>query len=154
LGEIRRSKLVSRIPHMVLSVIGVSALIAGRDSQRAFAANPLSRARIVVQKASPSLDGTHPIASVVDVHYSRGESSPRHRHPCPLIAYVIERAVRVHIRGQQEAVYKAGESFCEAPNGIHELTENVSAADPARLAFFVCDHRAPLTEPLDEHHRR
>lgn len=152
-GHISRN---SRMVVMLLSLIGLAGvLIAGRPSPRAFAANPLSRAHMVAQKPLPNLDGTHLVASIVDVHYSPGESSPRHSHPCPLIAYVIEGAVRVHIKGQPEAVYKSGENFCEARNGIHELTQNVSTTDPARLvAFFVCDHPTPLTVPLNEHNER
>jgi quercetin dioxygenase-like cupin family protein len=126
-----------------------SALLAlGSGCLRALAhtESPHDRARIAFQKPFPKLDGTHLIASIVDVRYSPGESSPPHSHPCPLLAYVIEGAVRVQIKGQPEAIYKAGETLYEAPNGTHEFTENISTTDPARLvAFFVCDRQKPLT---------
>ena len=117
--------------------------------------NPLSRARVVFQQPFPRLDGTHLTTFIVDVRYSPNGSSPSHTHPCPLIAHVIEGTVRVRIKGQPEAVYKAGESFYEAPNGIHEGTQNLSSTDAARLiAFFVCDHKTPLTVLLDAHKAR
>jgi quercetin dioxygenase-like cupin family protein len=119
------------------------------------AESPLSRARIVFRKPFPELDGKHLTAAVVEVRYSPGESSPRHSHPCPLVAYVVDGSVRVLINGLREAVYRPGESFHEAPNEIHEFTQNISSTDPAKLlAFFVCDHETPLTVPLDTHERR
>jgi quercetin dioxygenase-like cupin family protein len=137
-----------------LTVIGIlgGLLMGGCRSQLKAAANALARAHLVAQKPFPTLDGTRLVASIVDVRFSPGESSPRHSHPCPLVAYLIEGAVRVHIEGQPEAVYNAGESFYEPPNGIHKFTQNLSTTDPARLvAFFLCDHQTPLTVPLDEH---
>jgi quercetin dioxygenase-like cupin family protein len=43
-------------------------------------------------------------------------------------------------------LYKAGDSFYEPPNGIHLVSKNASAQQPATfLAYFICDHSAPLS---------
>jgi quercetin dioxygenase-like cupin family protein len=50
------------------------------------------------------------------------------------------------VKGEAEAIYKAGESFYEAPNGVHLVSANASAAEPAKLlATMICDHEAPLS---------
>jgi quercetin dioxygenase-like cupin family protein len=63
-----------------------------------------------------------------------------------VIGYVLKGAVRMQVKGGAPSTYKAGESFYEAPDGIHLISENVSAKEPATfLAYFICDHSAPLS---------
>ncbi len=94
----------------------------------------------------PQLDGGHLKVSVEEVDYGPGESSPPHSHPCPVIGYVVEGALRVQVQGEPEAIYRAGEIFYEAPNGVHLVSANASSKDPAKLiAYFVCDHDTPLS---------
>ena len=69
-----------------------------------------------------------------------------HSHPCPVVGYVESGAVRTKVKGQAENVLKAGESFSEAANSIHEISANASQTEPAVfLAYFVCDHDQPLS---------
>ena len=104
------------------------------------------RARIVLAKALPKMDGDHLKVTLVEVNYGPGESSASHSHPCPVIGYVLAGTLRTQVRGEAEAVYKPGESFYEAANGVHAVSANASATEPAKfVAFFVCDHDAPLS---------
>jgi quercetin dioxygenase-like cupin family protein len=97
------------------------------------------------------LDGDHLKATVVEVHYAAGESSPPHSHPCAVIGYVIAGALRTRAGSEPEAIYRAGEGFYEAPNLVHELSANASQTEPATfLAYFVCDHDAPLSTDVPE----
>jgi quercetin dioxygenase-like cupin family protein len=92
------------------------------------------------------LDGNHLEAKIVEVTYGPGESSAAHSHPCPVIGYVIEGAIRTQVKGESEAIFKTGESFYEAPNGVHQVSANASRKEQARfLAYFVCDHNTPLS---------
>lgn len=103
-------------------------------------------ARIAFSHALPHLDGTQLKATIVEVTYGPGGSSPPHSHPCPVIGYVIEGALRTQVKGEAEAIYKAGESFYEAPNGVHMISANASdKASVKFLAYFVCDHDTPLS---------
>ena len=101
----------------------------------------------------PQLDGSHLRATVVEVNYAPGEADKPHSHPCTVIGYVAQGAIRFQVKGGPESVFNAGESFYEPPNGIHQVSANASAKEPARLiAFFVCDHETPLTvPPMDGH---
>jgi len=105
--------------------------------------------RTAFTHALPALNGKNLTADVVEVTYGPGAASPPHSHPCPVIGYVLEGSVRTQVRGQPETVYTAGQSFYEAPNGAHLVSANASSTKPAKLiAFFVCDHDAPLSAPL------
>ena len=106
--------------------------------------------RLAFSHALPALNGEKLAVNVVEVSYAPGEASPAHSHPCPVIAYVVDGEIRSQVEGQPEAVYKAGESFYEAPDGIHQVSANASRTKPAKLlAIFVCDHAAPLSAPAE-----
>jgi quercetin dioxygenase-like cupin family protein len=83
------------------------------------------------------------------VTYPPGGFSTPHSHPCPVIVYVLEGELRAQVKGEREATYKAGESFYEPPNGVHQVSANASNKKPVRfLAYFICDHEAPLSAPV------
>jgi len=104
------------------------------------------RARIALTQALPKMDGERLQATLVEVNYGPGEASAAHSHPCPVIGYVAAGALRTEVRGEKEVVYTAGESFYEAPNGMHLVSANASQTEPAKLiAYFVCDQNAPLS---------
>jgi len=114
--------------------------VSNAESQRR------DRARTVMSQGLPALDGDHLKAVLLEVRYGPGEASRPHRHPCAVIAYVVEGSLRTQLQGQPEMIYKAGETFYEAPNGVHLVSANASATEAARLlAYFICDRDTPLT---------
>jgi quercetin dioxygenase-like cupin family protein len=122
----------------------ISALVAQASNNGAGA-----RVSTVFSRDLPKLDGGHLAAKIVEVTYGPGGASSPHSHPCPVIGYVLEGAVRIQVKGEPEAIYKAGESFYEPPNGIHQVSANASDHEPAKLlAYFICDHDTPLTVPI------
>ena len=107
---------------------------------------PDARTRIVFSQALPQLDAAHLQVTTVEVTYPPGGSSAPHSHPCPVIGYVLHGAVRMQVKGGPVSVYRAGDSFYEAPNGVHLVSANASAKEPAVfLAYFICDHSGPLS---------
>src|ERR1039458_2695383 len=47
------------------------------------------RARVALSQALPKLNGDHLKATVVEVHYGPGESSPSHSHPCAVFIPIL-----------------------------------------------------------------
>jgi len=108
-------------------------------------------ARTVFTRALPALDGNKLSAEVVEVTYGPGAASSPHSHSCPVIGYVLEGSVRMQVKGEAEAIYKPGDTFYEAPNGVHLVSANASQTQPAKfLAFLVCDHEGPRSTPVKE----
>ena len=102
-----------------------------------------------LSQALPAMDGRGLRVTVVEVRYAPGGSSRPHRHPCAVVGFVIAGTLRSRVQGEPEALYRAGESFYEAPNGVHLVSANASDRDPVRfLAYFTCDHDAPLSEAV------
>lgn len=139
--------LVATASLCVVSATGRNLLAqAARDSAQSQGGR---RARVAFAHDLPPMDGSRLKVSVVEVSYAPGASSTRHSHPCPVIGYIAQGAVRMHFQGDTAAVYKAGESFYEAPNGVHLVSANASATEPAKLvAYFVCDNDKPLSSPV------
>lgn len=99
-----------------------------------------ARARTVLSKTLPKLDGEHLNVTLVEVRYGPGEASSPHSHACPVMAYVVRGAVRTQVEGSAETIYKAGESFYEAPNAVHLVSANASVTEPATfVAYLICD---------------
>ena len=135
------------------SVAGALALRAQVAPAAQASAGP--QVRVAFAQALPALDGKNLKVQGVEVRYAPGGQSQAHSHPCPVIGYVLEGAYRSQVEGQPEAIYKEGESFYEAPNGVHVVSANASATEPVRfLAFFVCDHDVELSVPVGEHSGR
>jgi quercetin dioxygenase-like cupin family protein len=109
------------------------------------------RARILLSESLSKLDGDHLKAVLLEVNYGPGESSLPHSHPCAVIGYVVDGALRTQVKGQPETTYKAGESFYEAPNGVHLVSANASSTEPAKLvAYLICDRDTPLSIDVPE----
>lgn len=107
-----------------------------------------AQSRVALAQALAPLDGRRLRATVVELSYEPGGTSPAHSHPCPVLVYVIEGAIKSRVNGGPEVTYRAGESFYEAPHGSHDFSANASDRAPAKfLAVFVCDRETPLSVP-------
>jgi quercetin dioxygenase-like cupin family protein len=132
-----------------LPLIGIVAA-AGLNARLSAAQSTAGTSRpAAFSHALPPLDGSHLHATVLEVNYAPGEADKPHSHPCTVIGYVAQGAIRFRVKGGgPESVFKTGESFYEPPNGVHEVSANASNKEPAKLiAFFICDHETVLTMP-------
>jgi quercetin dioxygenase-like cupin family protein len=110
-----------------------------------------SRSRMAFTGTLPVLDGQRLEATLVEVTYPPGGVNAPHRHPCPVIGYVLEGSLRMALQGQAERIFKAGETFFESPSDVHVVSANASQDVPARfLAYFVCDRATPFSVPVPE----
>ena len=132
------------ILHLLLA-LGCSLI--SQTSPASSSGPPLdARTRVVFSHALPALNPAHLQVTTVEVTYPPGGSSAPHSHPCAVIGYVLKGAVRMQVKGGVEHIYRPGDSFYEEPNGIHMVSKNASATEPATfLAYFICDHTGPLS---------
>ena len=108
-----------------------------------------SRSREALTRELPRLDGTKLVATMVEVTYEPGGANPAHRHPCPVVGYLLEGHLRMQLEGQPDRVLGPGETFYESPDDVHVVSANASADRPVRfLAYFVCDHATPFSVPV------
>jgi quercetin dioxygenase-like cupin family protein len=102
------------------------------------------------EAAIPNIPGKSLIA--VEVDYAPGAASPSHTHAKSafIYAYVISGAIESKVNDGTTRIYRAGESWSEAPGATHSISRNASKTEPAKLlAIFVLDtNDTPLTTPV------
>ena len=82
------------------------------------------------------------------VDYPPGRVGQIHHHAGFVLAYVLEGAIVTKISGQEEKTYRVGEMFFEPPGSTHEVSNNASATQPAKLlAMIFAKKGATLTTP-------
>ena len=139
-----KQSIISLLPLMAVLFMASPIEVIAQSSPSSAASAP----KPAYSHELPAMDGNHLRVFVSDIEVAPGESSPPHSHPCAVIGHVAAGAFRHQVKGEPEAVYKAGEDFYEPPNGVHKVFVNVSDKDPARLiAIFVCDYETKLTVP-------
>ena len=98
----------------------------------------------------PNIPGKSLIA--VEVDYAPGAASPAHTHAKSafIYAYVISGAIESKVNDGETRIFRAGESWSEAPGAIHSISRNASKTEPAKLlAVFVLDtNDNPLSMPI------
>lgn len=147
--------MTSMVGRVRILTVGV-ALVAGQSLHGQQSVAPAQvqsavRTRVAITQALPRMDGNRLEVRIVEVTYPPGGVSRPHSHPCAVIGYMLEGTMRMQVKGFPEAVYRAGDTFYEAPNGVHALAANVSPTEPARfLAYFTCDRDTPLTVPVPD----
>ena len=102
------------------------------------------------EAAIPNIPGKSLVA--LQVEYRPGAASPSHTHAKSafIYAYVISGAIESKVNGGEMRIYRAGESWSEAPGATHSISRNASKTEPAKLlAVFVLDtNDDPLTTPI------
>ncbi|MGE5524093.1 MAG: cupin domain-containing protein [Rhodospirillaceae bacterium] len=102
------------------------------------------------EAAIPNIPGKSLIALEVD--YAPGAFSPPHTHAKSafIYAYVISGAIESKVNNGEAHIYRAGESWSEAPGALHAISRNASKTEPAKLlAVFVLDtNDKTLTTPV------
>ena len=102
------------------------------------------------QQPITNIPGKSLIALVVD--YAPGGASPSHVHAKSafILGYVLSGEIESQVNDGPKRVYRAGESFYEAPGSRHPISRNASRTQPAKLlAVFVVDtDDKELTTPV------
>jgi quercetin dioxygenase-like cupin family protein len=111
---------------------------------------PPSQSRVALSRALPPMDGRDIRLRLVDVTYPPGGANAAHTHPCPVVGYVLQGALRMKVSDGPEVVYRAGETFFEGVGDVHQVSANASTTEPARfLAYFMCERDvAQLSIPV------
>jgi quercetin dioxygenase-like cupin family protein len=127
---------------MIRTLIGAAALatLAMTGAWADDAAGGPAKVTLVYDHVLPNVPGKS-IKGVL-VEYAPGGKSPAHTHANSAFIYatVLEGAIRSQVNDGPATTYRAGESWSEFPGDRHNVSENASKTEPARLlAVFVVD---------------
>jgi quercetin dioxygenase-like cupin family protein len=106
------------------------------------------RAKEIRTVAMPKLDGANLKLRLLEVTYPPGATSSAHRHPCPVVGYMVSGTMKMQVSDGPLTEYKPGDTFVEMPTDVHRVATNPSADTPAVFTVaFLCDKDTPLSVP-------
>ena len=133
-----------------MRIAAAVVLAAGCANAESATVPQAASVKVVKEQVIPQMDGAKLKTTILEVSYPPGGTSAAHRHPCPVIGYVLEGRYRTQIGDGPVTIYQKGDTFYEPPNGVHQVSANASTTEPVRfLAYFLCDSDARLSTPAD-----
>jgi quercetin dioxygenase-like cupin family protein len=86
-------------------------------------------------------------AVLVELNFQPGVSAPAHRHPGPILGYVVDGKMRTAINHQPDQIVPVGGTFFEPHGALHTSFTSADPDAPVRaVAFLVVPSGSPLTE--------
>ena len=122
------------------------ALLAGPPAVWAGPASDAVVERLISEQL-PDVAGRE--LEMITVQYPPGGASEPHRHGAYVLVYVLEGSVQMGIRGHNPVTLRAGQTFIERPEDVHQVSRNASTTQPAKfLVVFLKKAGEPLTVPV------
>jgi len=132
-----------------LGIAAASLLPIGANAQAA--AQPAAP-RPVAELARHPLTGAFENFELVLVELNippgRPAAGSGHRHPGPVLGYVVEGQMRFAINNEPEKVLPVGGTFFEPSGAVHTTNGSARADGPTRaVVFMIVPKGSPLTAP-------
>lgn len=106
------------------------------------------RDTVLLRKDVTSYAKTDMVLTVREIVLPPGSVGEKHRHPGPVVVYVIDGDLEIQLQGQPPHVYHRGETFSEDPGQLHLSSRNASQTTPVRLLSYILSRNGePLTQP-------
>jgi quercetin dioxygenase-like cupin family protein len=101
---------------------------------------PRETVTVAADEPIPNVPGKRLVSRIVDYPPGGGSVSHRHAPSAFVYAYVVSGQVRSKVNDEPARVYRAGETWFESPGSHHQVSENASDTEPARLlAVLIVD---------------
>lgn len=75
-------------------------------------------------------------ARMLILNVAPGGVSTAHKHPGPVIGYILEGTIENQVEPEAPKMYHAGEYFYEPPLHVHRVFRNLSTTEPAKVLVF------------------
>src|SRR6266496_4498808 len=128
----------------MMSILAITILVF-------VAANAPAQPKIVRKELYKANIGTQPISTVdvCEIVLQPKQMTGLHRHPCPVISYVVEGTIQFQIRGEKMQVIHAGQVCYEPAGAIIEHFDNASDRATAKfIPYYLLNGQKELIEML------
>jgi quercetin dioxygenase-like cupin family protein len=120
------------IPVVAIGLVFGGYAAAWHDGDEHSSVKPLA-----AWSLSEKVDGKESKATAVEVTLEAGQASAAHRHPGPVLGYVLEGEYEWGIDEQPAKVLKAGETFYEPGGCLHRVSRNPGKVKTRVLAWVI-----------------
>lgn len=134
---------------VVTSALAFAGSFAVSQSQED-APKPKAR-ELIRQSLKETVDGKAARVTLLEVQLPPGTDGRPHRHPGPVIGYVLEGEVEIQVGDGPVTTYHTGEAFYEPARALHKVSRNPSKTRPARILAYLltADDVTTLVLPAD-----
>ena len=116
---------------------GIGLAAAGMTAARHDEKSHASVKTLAGQDIAEKVDGKEATATAVEVTLEPGQAGASHRHPGPVLGYVLEGEYEWAIDDQPAKVLKAGETFYEPAGCLHRVSKNPGQVKTRVLAWVI-----------------
>jgi quercetin dioxygenase-like cupin family protein len=128
-----------------LGIAAASLLPLGLDAQTPAPRPPTELARHAL---SGPLEGFDAVLVELNIPPGQRSAGPGHRHPGPVLGYVVEGQMRFAINNEPEKVLPVGGTFFEPFGAVHTTNGSARSDGPTRVVVFMLVPKgSPLTSP-------
>jgi quercetin dioxygenase-like cupin family protein len=128
-----------------LGVAAASIFPLGLSAQTPAPRPPVELAR---HPLTGPFEGWEVVLVELNMPPGRPPSGPSHRHPGPVLGYVVEGQMRFAINNDAEKVLPVGGTFFEPSGAVHTTSGSARTDGPTRaVVFMLVPKGAPLTAP-------
>ncbi|MTI32761.1 cupin domain-containing protein [Cytophagales bacterium RKSG123] len=86
---------------------------------------------------------------VVEIEFEAGQKGIYHKHPCPVVGYIVSGSCLVQVEGESPKVLKAGDAFFEPAETPIAHFDNYSNKEPMKfIAYYLLNGEKELIEIL------
>jgi len=109
---------------------------------------PRSPAELARHALAGPFEGFEMVLVELNIPPGRAGSGPGHRHPGPVLGYVVEGQMRFAINHEAEKVLPEGGTFFEPSGAVHTTNGSARTDGPTRaVVFMLVPKGSPLTAP-------
>ena len=128
-----------------LGIAAASLLPIGIDAQ---APAPRAPAELARHALTGPFEGFEAVLIELNIPPNSRSSGPGHRHPGPVLGYVVEGQMRFAIDHEPEKVLPVGGTFFEPSGAVHTSSGSARTDGPTRaLVFMLVPKGSPLVSP-------
>ncbi len=128
-----------------LGIAAASLLPIGLDAQ---APAPRPATELARHALTGPLEGFEVVLVELTPQPGSRSAGPGHRHPGPVLGYVVEGQMRFAINNEPEKVVPAGGTFFEPSGAVHTSNGSARSDGPTRaVVFMLVPKGSPLTAP-------
>ena len=129
-----------------LGIAAASLLPIGVGAQTSAPRPPV--AELARHALTGPLEGFEAVLVELNVPPGQRSSGPGHRHPGPVLGYIVEGQMRFAINNEPEQIVPVGSTFFEPSGAVHTTTGSATTDGPTRaLVFMLVPKGSPLTAP-------
>jgi quercetin dioxygenase-like cupin family protein len=111
-------------------------------------AAPRAPAELARHTLTGPFEGWEVVLVELNIPPGRTGSGPGHRHPGPVLGYVVEGQMRFAINNEPEKLLPVGGTFFEPSGAVHTTNGSARSDGPTRaVVFMLVPKGSPLTSP-------